>query len=83
MGAIRNGARTFLNILNKACKLSHFPGFRPAVIRILGSDNASTLFGLWDPLCLFVEELVAADNWYNQIDFRIEAIDGEDRGVPA
>lgn len=83
MGAIRNGARSFLNILAKACKLSHLPGFRPGLSRILGNDNAETLFGLWDPLCTFVEGLIGIDNWFNQIDYLDEVIDSEDRGVPA
>lgn len=83
MGNIRNGARTFLNIMSKACKLSHMPGFRPGLQRILGTDNYLSFFALWDPLCTFVDSLVSTDNWFNQIDFVDEAGDSEDLGPPA
>ena len=83
MGTIRNGARTFLNLMAKACKLSHFPGFRPALERILGTENYLTFFGLWDPLCIFVDSLVSTDNWFNQIDYVDESGDSEDLGPPA
>lgn len=78
MGLTRNGARTFLNIMAKACKLSHLPGFRAGVNRILGSDTAGSFFVLWDPLCAFVDGLVGLDNWYNQFDRQNDDSDGED-----
>jgi len=78
MGDIRNGARSYLNILAKACKLSRLPGFRTGVSHILGPDQTNTLFALWDPLCAFVDVLIAADNWYNQIDFSDEGGGTED-----
>ncbi len=68
MGAIRNGARTFLNIMSKGCKLSRMNGFRLGVTEILGPTQAEALFTLWDPLCVFIDLLVAGDNYYNQID---------------
>jgi len=83
MGTIRNGARTFLNLLAKACKMSHLPGFRSGVATILDSEQATVVFGLWDPLCLYVEGLIAADNWYNQKDFLEDDFGGEDTGTPA
>jgi hypothetical protein len=67
MGTIRNGARTFLNLLAKCCKLSHLPGFRTGINHILG-DGADAFFVVWDPLCAVVDTLIAADDWYNQID---------------
>ena len=78
MGDIRNGARTFLNILAKACKLSRFNGFRAGVTQILGADNAGSLFAVWDPLCAVVDLLVGTDNWFNQIDYQSETSGSED-----
>jgi hypothetical protein len=68
MGVIVNGARTFLNLLAKACKLSHKPGFTTGVSVILGPETATALLALWYPLCVAVEGLIAQDNFYNQID---------------
>lgn len=81
MGTTRNGARTFLNLLAKACKLSRLPGFRLGADKILGSDTAGSFFVLWDPLCAFVDGLVGLDNWYNQKDYQNDDGDGED-GAP-
>jgi hypothetical protein len=78
MGEIRNGARSYLNILNRACKLSHIPGFRAGVRRILGDTSAESVFLLWDPLCLLVESLVADDTFFNQIDFQPDHVGDED-----
>ena len=77
MGDIRNGARTFLNLLQKCCKLSHLPGFRLGVSRILGAGSDS-FFVVWDPLCAVVDTLVAADNWFNQVDYHADVADNED-----
>lgn len=81
MGLHRNGARKFLEILAKACKLSHMPGFRTAINTILGSDVAANFYILWTPLCSLVEALVAADNWYNQRDTDDTDGAGEDTSV--
>ena len=78
MGVSRNGARTFLNVMAKACKLSRLPGFRAGLNTILGTANATELFGLWEPLCLFVDGLVALDNFYNQKDTADDDSTGED-----
>lgn len=78
MGTIRNGARTFLTIMAKACRLSKLPGFRAGLISILGSSNATQFFNLWDPLCAFIDVLVGVDNWYNQIDRVDDDFTGED-----
>jgi len=78
MGNIRSGARTFLNILAKACRLSRINGFRKGVEGILGADNAATLFTVWDPLCAVVDLLIGADDWYNQIDYAQETGGSED-----
>ena len=78
MGISRNGARTLLNLLAKCCKLSHLPGFQTGLANILGSENATALFNLWNPLCAFVETLIAADNYFNQVDTVAEAAGDED-----
>ena len=78
MGDIRNGARTFLNLLARCCRLSRFNGFRSGVIRILGPDDAGSLFAVWDPLCAVVDLLVGVDNWYNQKDYTSEVGGSED-----
>lgn len=75
---IRNGARTFLNIMAKACKLSHFPGFTVGLNQILGETNASAFLNLWTPLCQFIEQLIALDDWFNQIDAGNQGDGGED-----
>lgn len=78
MGSIRTGARTFLNLLAKCCRLSRIPGFRLGVQNILGLDNAGSLFAVWDPLCSTVDLLVGVDDWFNQIDYAEETSGSED-----
>lgn len=78
MGLQRNGARTFLNLLAKCCRLSHLPGFRTAVFEIVG-PGASAFFTLWDPTCAAVETLIASDNWFNQIDYHVDTAGNEDQ----
>lgn len=80
MGQFRNGARTFLNILAHACKLSRLPGFVNGGRAILGTDDFNTLYALWVPLCSFVDTLIALDNYYNQIDYVEETAGSEDVG---
>lgn len=78
MGVTRNGARTFLNVVHKACKLSHLAGFRQGISQILGEPTATNLLGLWDPFCAAVEALVGLDNWYNQKDYHVDTAGNED-----
>ncbi len=80
MGAQRNGARTLLELLAKCCKLSRLPGFRQGMVSILGADVATELLGFWDPLCLYVDSLIALDNFFNKKDADDES-ESED-GVP-
>jgi hypothetical protein len=80
MGDIRNGARTFLNLMGKACRLSRFNGFRAGVVTILGADDAASLFAVWDPCCAVIDLLIGADNWYNQKDYASETGGSEDIG---
>lgn len=81
MGRIRNGARSALGLLAKVCQLSRIPGFRGGVVEILGSANATSFFALWDPLCSFIDVLIGADNWFNQIDSVDDDGTGEDGTV--
>jgi len=78
MGTQRNGARTLLDLMAKACKLTHLPGFITGLNQILGSDEAASFYALWSPTCQFVEGLIAADNFYNQIDYTEETSGSED-----
>lgn len=80
MGAKRNGARTFLDVVAKACKLSHLPGFRAGLSAILGADAASDLYGFWTPFCTFVESLMSIDDWYNKRDATLPDGDGSEDG---
>lgn len=73
MGFNRNGARSFLDIIAKACKLSHLPGFWGGVRRILGNENADALQAVWGPFCAVVDVIIAADDWYNRKDHNAEA----------
>lgn len=81
MGLTRNGARTFLNLMAKACKMSRLPGFRAGVISVLGPEAATNILGLWDPLCAAIDVLIGLDNWYNQRDTADDDSTGEDTGL--
>lgn len=80
MGKTRNGARTFLNYMAIACRLSHIAGFRTGLDRILGTDSAQLVWDLWEPMCSLVEGLIAQDNYYNKIDYLEEGVT-EDIGM--
>ena len=83
MGVKRNGARSFLDLSAKICKLSRMPGFNTGLDNILGSDTAGDLRDAFAIFCTAIDFLVATDNWFNQIDFVDEAlIGGEDTGLP-
>lgn len=79
---IRTGARTFLFILAKSCKLSHTPGFRIGLNQILGVEVVTNFYTVWSPLCEFVDLLVEGDNWYNQRDYKEDDGPGEDQLPP-
>ena len=79
MGTQRNGARTFLNLAVKLCRLSHMPGFRLGLRKILGNDPADELYGFWTPFCLYVESLTSLDDYFNMRDATLpDMADGED-----
>nr|CRY96348.1 hypothetical protein [uncultured prokaryote] len=82
MGTLVNGARTFLRILAKACKLSHLPGFRIGLTNILGFEQIAAFYAVWTPLCELVDAYVEADNWYNQKDYQNTDGTGEDTNPP-
>jgi hypothetical protein len=62
----------------QACKLSRLPGFRIGLANILGTTNADSLYALWEPTCAFVDTLIAADNFFNQVDRQDDDGTGED-----
>lgn len=78
MGVIRNGARSFLDLAQKMCKLSRIPGFRAGLNAIVGADAALALFNTWEPFCLVVDGLIGLDNWYNKQDYVNDDAAGED-----
>lgn len=81
MGTQRNGARSALNLIAKACKLSRTSGWRTGVINILGPTNAADFLAAWDVLCGVVDVLIGLDNFYNEIDFVEEVTGSEDNPV--
>ena len=80
MGLTRNGARTFLDVVAKACRLSHMPGFRAGLDHILGADAAADLYALWTPFCNMVDSLIALDSWYNKRDATSPDLSGGEDG---
>lgn len=82
MGFNRNGARTFLNVVQQACRLSRLPGFEGGLRRILGNNNAESLLAVWAPFCGVVDSLIALDDWYNKKDHEAEAdSEGDEDGT--
>lgn len=78
MGNIRNGSRSVLNLVWKACKLSRTPGFRTGITTILGATDGAEFLASWDALCAVVDVLVGVDNFFNQIDYVEEVAGSED-----
>lgn len=78
MGERRNGARTFLDIMWHACRLSRIPGFRAGLHKILGDAAAEQIWTAWQDVCTLVDELVAFDNFYNEKDHTNDDGEGED-----
>lgn len=75
MGFNRNGARSFLDVVSKACKLSRLPGFRGGLDRILGTTHATQVISLWEPFCVYVDFLISLDDVYNRKDHTDEVDD--------
>ncbi len=82
MGTTRNGARTALKLLAKVCEMSRLPGFRLGMSNIIGATEWASFQVPFDALCTAVDALLAADNYYNQIDYVREVSDSEDIGAP-
>lgn len=82
MGQLRNGARTFLDMTAKICKLSRTPGFRTGMNSILGVEVAEPLLAAFEPFCALVDAAIATDNYFNQVDRQDDDGTGED-GSPA
>jgi len=80
MGVKVNGARTFLEIMAKACRLSHLPGFALGINRILGPDAATDMLAVWGPTCTLVESLIASDDYFNKRDATLPDSSGSEDG---
>lgn len=78
LGLLRNGARTFLTVMAKACQLSRIPGFNGGLNQILGPTQAANVIALWEPLCALIDSIRAADNYFNQVDRQEEVATSED-----
>lgn len=68
MPKTRTGARTYLFVIQHACKLSHTAGFVDGLRTIMGSEDADTLYSLWTPFCSLLEGFISADDWWNKRD---------------
>lgn len=82
MGAQRNGARTMLDIIQKACRLSHLPGFTNGITRILGPSDGATFMALWVPLCALADQLIALDDHFNRVDATTPSPSGGEDVIP-
>ncbi len=80
---IRTGARSFLHLLKKVCKLFRHPGFQLGLVAILGPVKADDLQSLFLPVCSFIETQMSFDPGFNAIDVIPEATGDEDIGEPA
>jgi hypothetical protein len=75
----RTGARSFLDILLKACRLSHTPGFVAGMAVIAGPAFTAEFMAAWSPVCLVLEAASAADDEFNRKDATSpSALDSED-----
>lgn len=81
MGKTRNGARSFLDFMKDACKMSRMPGFQTGLNDILGPGVASDVMSLWAPLCALIDGMIALDNFFNQRDTANDDGAGEDAAV--
>jgi len=81
MGTTRNGARSALNLLAKACKMSRLPGFRSGITSILGATDGAEFLAAWDTMCGVIDLLIGADNYFNQIDYQEETVGSEDNPI--
>jgi len=78
MAKTRTGARTFLFLLQKCCRLSHIAGFRQGLTQILGPDAANDFYTLWTPACNMLESIIALDDYFNKRDATLPDTDGSE-----
>lgn len=74
----RNGARTFIWLMVKACRLSHTKGFQLGLQQILGPDSANDFYTLWTPACILFESLQSLDDHFNQRDATLPDASGSE-----
>ena len=78
MAKTRTGARTFLFLMQRACRLSHTAGFRTGLTQILGPDAATDFYTLWTPACTMLESIIALDDYFNKRDATLPDTDGSE-----
>jgi hypothetical protein len=75
----RNGARSFLDLAVKVCRLSHIAGFQNGLRTILGAADADALYAVWTPFCSVLEGIVSLDDHFNRRDATLpDPVGGED-----
>jgi len=81
MPPVRTGARSFNDIIRKACRLSHIPGWAGGMEEILGEVGFADIAPLWYAFCAAFETLMSLDDHFNRED-RSEPnpTGGEDEG---
>ena len=83
MAKQRTGARTWSFLILKACRLSHNPGFRPALEEILGEIGVSDIWEAWTQFCILFEVLVSLDDHFNRKDATTPSPTGGEDETPA
>lgn len=78
----RNGARTFLELAVKVCKLSHLKGFQLGLRDILGEESATAIYAVWTPFCAALELAMSLDDQFNRLDFTLPSEGGSEDQVP-
>ena len=78
----RNGARTFIDLMTKVCRLSHTKGFQLGLRQILGADAADDFYALWTPACAIFESIQGLDDHFNRLDATDPSLSGGEDGVP-
>ena len=63
-----HGAREFLDLIVKLCRLSHTPGFVLGLQTIMGINEAADVYTAWTTVCNIIDLAVAADDHFNQVD---------------
>lgn len=68
MAKTRTGARTWLDVTRRICKLSHTAGFIIGLTNILGETDGEAIYATFQPFCVAFEALVSKDDQFNRKD---------------